>query len=64
MQTSKKLGAKQAANALGVSLCTLANWRRKNHGPPYFKVSRQLVMYDEDELRRWLDKKRVDPDEQ
>ena len=61
MQTRRKLGAKQAANALGVSLGTLANWRRIEYGPPYFKVSRQLVMYDEEELTRWLEKTRVDP---
>jgi len=61
IQSRRKLGAKQAAHALGVSLKTLATWRRLKLGPPFFKVSRNLCLYDEEELDRWLQKTRVDP---
>lgn len=63
MQPPRRLGAKQAAHLLGISMRTLADWRLKKCGPSYFKVSKTLVLYNEEELNRWLQKRRVECDE-
>lgn len=43
-----------AAEILGVSPRTLADWRRRGIGPRYTRVGRRLVRYTERELARFL----------
>ena len=50
----------QAAEILGLSPDTLADWRWKKIGPPFIRASRSTVRYDEAALYRWLDDHAVD----
>ncbi|MEM6410696.1 MAG: helix-turn-helix domain-containing protein [Pseudomonadota bacterium] len=47
------LTQKQVASQLGVSLATLARWRRERRGPPRTVVGRQIY-YRRDSLAAWL----------
>jgi len=53
------MAPKQAAGFLQVKLPTLAEWRCKRIGPPWFRVGR-LVRYDLSDLRAWLKANRQD----
>jgi predicted DNA-binding transcriptional regulator AlpA len=44
----------ELAEKLGVSVRTLADWRRKGRGPRYFKVSYRAVKYAAEDLETWL----------
>jgi len=49
---------RRAAQALGVSLRTLATWRSTGrHDLPFLKVGR-LVRYREQDVARWLESRR------
>lgn len=49
------LNQRQVAQALGVSVNTLAKWRRQGRGPtPWFKVSETLILYTRSGVRAWL----------
>jgi len=52
------LRRKQAAALLSVSPRTLEDLGRRREGPPYSKVG-SIVLYDELELRRWVERGRV-----
>ena len=60
----RALNTKCAAVYLGVSPRTMQDWRCRGpddpgeHGPAYITVTRSLVVYELDELNRWLDAKR------
>lgn len=44
----------QAAHKLGLkNERTLAAWRLRRTGPPYLKLGKRLVRYDETELMAW-----------
>jgi predicted DNA-binding transcriptional regulator AlpA len=44
----------QAAAIVGLSAATLEDWRWQKLGPPYIKISRSCVRYDEAALYAWL----------
>ena len=55
------LTEQEAADYLGVSLCTLQRWRKKGRDfPPYFKLGRSL-RYDEKDLNEWIEGIKVKP---
>lgn len=49
-----KLRPDQAAAFLGTASSTLAKWRLRGHGPPYFKLGTRMVVYDVEDLEVWL----------
>lgn len=48
-----ELRADQAAELLGVSPGTLANWRSHGYGPPFLKVG-GFVVYERARVRKWM----------
>lgn len=51
---------KEAARQLGLSVKTLQAWRWQRKGPCYRKVGRR-VFYAPEDLRAYLDSRRIDP---
>jgi hypothetical protein len=41
------------AEKLGVTVGTLANWRWRSVGPPYYAVG-AMIRYADDEIDRWI----------
>jgi hypothetical protein len=54
------LDATAAAELLHVQRSTLASWRARGKGPPYYKVGRTILYHPED-LRAWLAAQRQRP---
>lgn len=54
MTTIAKLRAPAAAEYLGLSVSTLAKMRVRGDGPTYAKAGARIVLYDRDDLDRWL----------
>jgi predicted DNA-binding transcriptional regulator AlpA len=44
----------EAAKVLTVSAGTLAQWRRTNQGPPYFRLGPRTIVYQRADLEDWL----------
>lgn len=53
------LTTEQAAEILGVSPCTLADWRWKRKGPPWVPLSRKCVRYEQAALEKWMESRTV-----
>jgi hypothetical protein len=49
------LTTEQAAEILTLSMATLEDWRWQRKGPPFIRVSRGCIRYDETALFVWLD---------
>jgi hypothetical protein len=49
----KYLKPAPAAEKIGVTPETLANWRWKQIGPPYYRVQ-GLILYRDDEIDAWV----------
>jgi hypothetical protein len=62
MGSDAPLDEAQAAEQLGVSKATLANWRWRRVGPAYFKIGRR-VEYRQIDIDGWRDAQRKDPTE-
>ena len=56
-----RLRTGQAAEYLGCSPRTLEKWRIEGGGPPYIELSSRLIVYDTNDLDRWLASKRRGP---
>lgn len=54
------LSTDEAARFLGAGAQTLANWRAKRIGPPYFKMY-GIIRYSRHDLEAWRDSCRVMP---
>ena len=54
----QKLRTGQAARYCGLAGRTLEKYRYVGGGPPYFKVSPRLVIYDTRDLDQWLASRR------
>ena len=50
----------EAANELGVTRGTLANWRWRHYGPPFLRVGRR-VQYLAADINDWQMAQRLDP---
>ena len=55
---NKRLGEKEAAEFLGLSTHTLRRNRSIKIGPPYIRLGTRVV-YDQADLRKWLNEHRV-----
>ena len=53
------LDTAQAATYLGLSVATLQDWRWKRQGPPFARISRGCIRYDQAALDRWVESKTV-----
>jgi hypothetical protein len=51
---TRLLCAKEIADATGLSIETLAQWRSQKRGIPYIKISRNCVRYRQTDLDSWL----------
>jgi hypothetical protein len=56
----KYLKPAQTAKKLEVTVGTLANWRYRKIGPPYYTPGGNMVRYADDELDRWIAASRQD----
>ncbi|SUS06442.1 Transcriptional regulator (fragment) [uncultured Defluviicoccus sp.] len=54
----RKLRPPEAAAFLGMSTSTLAKWRVYGRGPPFSRLSRGLVVYDERDLEAFVAERR------
>lgn len=55
------LTPEQAADFLGVSKETLAQWRSERRGPRYIKLEKRLVKYLPSDLQNYLSAHSVEP---
>lgn len=53
-----KLGPPAAADYTGSSVSTLAKLRMTGDGPAYIKLGPRKIVYDPDDLDRWLTSRR------
>jgi hypothetical protein len=51
---SSKFRPRAAAEYLRVATSTLAKMRARGDGPAFSKFGKRLIIYDRDELDRWL----------
>jgi excisionase family DNA binding protein len=56
--TSPWLNTEQAADYLGTTRSTLADYRTKKNGPPYYKVG-GIIRYKQADLDAWIECGRV-----
>jgi hypothetical protein len=61
MAPETRLNETRAAEELGVTKATLANWRWRKYGPAYLKVGRR-VEYVKGDIDAWRDAQRRDPE--
>jgi predicted DNA-binding transcriptional regulator AlpA len=59
MSDAQFLDTEAAARFLGLSKHTLLAWRSRRVGPAYLKFNETNVRYEQAELVRWLNSKRV-----
>ena len=50
----KKMRPRDAARFIGIALSTLARMRARGDGPPFSKPSGRIVIYDQQQIERWL----------
>jgi hypothetical protein len=53
-QSSEFLSPLQVARLLGVSSWCLLLWRKKGFGPPFLRVTRNIIRYPKQGLDAWL----------
>jgi predicted DNA-binding transcriptional regulator AlpA len=52
---------KTAGPYVGMAGSTLAKLRRRGQGPPFYRTSTRLIVYDLSELDQWLETRRIEP---
>lgn len=58
------LKRKEAAELLGVSEQTMANWAWRGDGPPAIAINSRLIRYERDTLLDWARSHTVTPGQQ
>lgn len=55
----------ELARIIGVDPSSLRRWRTMHpiQGPPFVRLTAQVVKYNADDVSRWLERRRVDPGE-
>lgn len=53
------LRQEQVAELLQLSASTLEDWRWKREGPPFIRISRGCIRYEESDIMKWLETRRV-----
>ena len=61
-QDKKLLTTRQVSDLLQVTTGTLAQWRSRGKGPPYHKIDKRIVRYDQAEIDLYLNAHRVLPE--
>jgi predicted DNA-binding transcriptional regulator AlpA len=58
------LSTEELARLLGVDPSTIRRWRtaRPRQGPPFVRLSSRVTVYSTSDVRRWLERRRVDPE--
>lgn len=54
------LRVEEAARFMNVPRGTLDQWRKAEFGPPYIKLRRR-VLYAKEDLKRWLSRRKIEP---
>jgi predicted DNA-binding transcriptional regulator AlpA len=62
--SSRLLSAIEVAERTGLLMETLAQWRSQGKGPPYLKISRNCVRYQQCDLDGWLAERIVRTDQE
>ncbi len=63
IETKRFLNRKEAAEFLGLSPQTLANYSWRGEGPPFIRISDRCIRYDWAELAAWMKAREVTPRE-
>jgi predicted DNA-binding transcriptional regulator AlpA len=53
------LTSEQAAQMIGLTKSTLAQWRHHGIGPDYIRISGVSIRYAESAVKEWLEQRRV-----
>jgi predicted DNA-binding transcriptional regulator AlpA len=53
-ESDEFLSPLQLARLLGMSAWSLLLWRKKGFGPPFLKVTRNMIRYPKEGLDAWL----------
>ena len=53
MDHRRYLKPAKAAEKIGVTVPTMANWRWKEVGPPFYRIG-GLILYADDEIDAWI----------
>ncbi len=55
----------ELAELLGVDASTIRRWRcaRPAQGPPFVRFSARVTLYSAQDVERWLEHRRIDPEE-
>ena len=58
------LSTEEVAKLLGVDPSTIRRWRtaRPAQGPPFVRLSSRVPVYSMSDVRRWLERRRTDPE--
>lgn len=64
MNSDRFITPKKTAEILQVKDRTLEQWRLYGKGPPYIRVSRRCIRYDEQAVRQWMEARSVIPGQQ
>ena len=58
------LSTEEVAKLLGVDPSTIRRWRtaRPTQGPPFVRLSSRVTVYSTSDVRRWLERRRIDPE--
>lgn len=55
------LTQEELADILHVSPNTVACWRKRGNGPPYYKLGGRTIRYPLTEAKAWFESRRVNP---
>jgi predicted DNA-binding transcriptional regulator AlpA len=58
------LSTEELAKLFGVDPSTIRRWRtaRPPQGPPFLRLSSRVTVYSTSDVRRWLERRRTDPE--
>ena len=57
------LNEKEAAKLLGFAVQSLRNWRHQRRGPAYLVVNARSIRYRVEDLKKFIEARRIDPEE-
>jgi len=59
MQDDQKMTHKEAAEYLNISSPTLYNWRFRNFGPPFYRLTSKTIIYNKSDLDKFINDRKV-----
>jgi hypothetical protein len=54
IELPRKMRPREAARFIGIAVSTLARMRARGNGPPFSKPSGRIVLYDKEQIEKWL----------